>query len=83
MSSLMVSIIEVIDGVLFDDDDCLKLAHREIAMFCEKFFERSASMIQIFTALYPEIAIEGIPDDTLFNLLDTLLQVAVEIGDCV
>ena len=76
-------VIEVIDGVPFDNDDSLKLAHREIAMFCEKFFERSASVIKILTALYPEIAIEGIPDNTILNLLDTLLQVAVEIGDCV
>ena len=61
-------IIEVIDGVLFDDDDCLELAHREIAMLCEKGFKCSSPMIQIFTALYPEIAIERIPDDTLSNL---------------
>ena len=50
-------------------------------MLCEKGFKCSSPMIQIFAALDPEIAIERIPDNTILNLLDTLLQVAVKIAD--
>ena len=66
-----------------DDDDCLKLAHREIAMFCEKCFERTTPMIKIPAALFPEVTIEGIPDNAISNLLNTLLQMTVDVGDSI
>jgi hypothetical protein len=40
-------------------------------------------MIQIFTALYPEIAIERIPDDTLSNLFKANIQVTIDVGDSI
>ena len=67
----------------FDDDDSLELAYRKFAMLREECFKLTTPMIKIMTALYPEIAIEGIPDNTIFNLLDTLLQMTIDVGDSI